>query len=50
MWAERGRVILRDRIMVRLEIKINCEFFKVRSVFMEDLSLCGADWKGGYWI
>ena len=41
-------VILRDRITVRLRIEINCEYFKVRSVFMEDLSLIGADWKGGY--
>lgn len=43
-------VILRDHLTMELRFKINCEFFKVRSVFMEDLSLCGTDWKGGYWI
>ena len=48
MWAEGGMVILRDQLKVNLRIVLNCEFLRVRSLFMEDLSLRGEDWKGGY--
>jgi hypothetical protein len=48
MRAERGMVILHDQLTMELRIAINCGFLRVRSLFMEDLSRCGEDWKGGY--
>lgn len=48
MRAEGGMVVLSNLLTVSSRIEIYYKFFKVRSNFMEDLCLLGADWKGGY--